>query len=69
MAMTILQEALVEALKFLGVPLSVGLPTMLVLETEEEQRELAQYLLDNLDRRPSGGEIRAKVEEILSDYE
>ena len=60
-----LQEALANALIYLGVPLSVGLPIMLCLETEEEQAELAQFLLDNLERRPSVGEIDAKVSEIL----
>ena len=63
---TELQEGLIEALKYLGVPLSVGLPTMLCLESVQEQRELAQYLLDNLERKPSVEEIQAKVEEILN---
>ncbi len=66
MAITALQQALAQALISLEVPLSVGLPIMLCLETEEEQRELAQYLLDNLERRPSVGEIDAKVSEILN---
>ncbi len=65
--LTELQEALANALIYLDVPLSVGLPIMLCLKTEEEQKELAQFLLDNLERRPSVGEINAKVEEILGD--
>lgn len=64
-SITELQEALANALISLGVPLSVGLPIMLCLETEDEQVELAQFLLDNLERRPSVGEIDAKVREIL----
>ena len=42
---------------------------MLCLETEEDQVELAQFLLDNLERRPSVGEINAKVSQILSKYD
>ena len=64
--MTQLQESLAKMLIALGVPLSTELPTMLYLETEQEQLELAQYLLDNLELKPSVEEIREKVEEILS---
>ena len=64
--MTKLQEALTKALKHLGVPISIALPTLLCLETEEEQLELAQYLRENLERKPSVGEIEAKVREILN---
>ena len=64
--MTQLQEALTLALKHLDVPLSLGLAIMLSLKTEEEQAELAVFLRDNLERRPSAAEIDAKVSEILN---
>ena len=64
--MTELQESLVLVMKGLNVPFSVVLPTMLSLETEEEQLELARFLLDNRGRKLSEGEIDSKVSEILN---
>ena len=58
-----------QVLKSLGVSFSVALPTMLYLETEEEQAELAMFLLDNRERRISEGEIIAKVSEILNKWD
>ncbi len=64
--MTDLQESLVKVMKGLNVPFSVALPTMLSLETEEEELELARFLLDNRGRKLREGEIVDKVSEILS---
>ena len=64
--MTELQESLVKVMKGLNVPFSVALPTMLRLETEEEELELARFFLDNRGRELREGEIVNKVSEILS---
>ena len=66
MALTSLQKDLALTLKSLGIPFEVGLPVMLYLETEEEQVELARFLLENLERKPSAEEIVNKVSEILN---
>ena len=64
--MTNLQESLVTVMKGLNMPFSVVLPTMLSLETEEEELELARFLLDNRGRELREGEIVNKVSQILS---
>ncbi len=66
MALTKLQKHLALTLKCLGVSIEVGLPIMLYLKTEEEQAELARFILDNLDCKPSEKEIIDKVSDILN---
>ena len=68
MALTKLQKDLALTLKHLGVPIEVGFPIMHYLKTEEEQAELALFILDNLERRPSVEEIIDKVSEILNTH-
>ena len=64
--LTKLQEALVRALKYLRIPVEIVLPVMLCLKTEAQQRELARWLRDNLERRPGAEEVVEKTSEILN---
>ncbi len=66
MILSELQENLIEVLKHLNVPLNVAFPVMLYLETEEQQAQLGRFLLDNLERKPTGEEILRKACEILN---
>lgn len=64
--LTGLQEDLIDALKSLNIPIEISFSIMMSLETVESQVELARWLRDNLERRPSAEEIVNKTSEILN---